>query len=50
MQPFEGNGEADVVPGGNEFDTPALEGDFQPLRIDWKQFHVENSCHFRDQY
>ena len=24
FRPFEGNGEADVAPGENEFDTPAL--------------------------
>ena len=24
IRPFEGNGEADVAPGENEFDTPAL--------------------------
>ena len=26
MQPFEGTHEADVAPGENEFDTPALTG------------------------
>ena len=26
FRPFEGNREADVAPGENEFDTPSLEG------------------------
>ena len=26
VQPFQGNREADVAPGGNEFDTPAVGG------------------------
>ena len=26
FQPFEGNHEADVAPGENEFDTPGLHG------------------------
>lgn len=45
MRPFEGNHEADVAPGGNEFDTPVLE--LKTTREDEMTSSWENTPEFK---
>ena len=44
FQSFEGNHEADVTPGENEFDTPALAPDYHHSTLYFHQFGVFR-CH-----